>query len=85
MLDAHIKANPANVEATLFRSILVLWKSQLKIEVSDLRPSEKLEKKYDTERKRELLSQLQVLVSSLSVEMREAQTERAATQEAKKA
>jgi hypothetical protein len=86
VLDNHLKENPGNTEATLFRSILALWKSQLKIEVSDLRPSEKLEKKYDTERKRELLAQLQVLVSSLSVEMREAQAERSVVQqEAKKA
>jgi len=83
-LDAHIRANPGNMEATLLRSILILWKSQLKIEVADLRPSEKLDKKYDTERKRELLAQLQVLVSSLSVEMGEAKAERAsAPQEAR--
>jgi len=75
-LDEYVRKNKDNVEATLFRSILVLWKSQLRAEVAALRPTEKLDKKYDTERKRELLVQIQSLVSSMSSKMRDAQTER---------
>ena len=75
-LDEYVRKNKDNVEATLFRSILVLWKSQLRAEVAALRPTEKLDKKYDTERKRELLVQIQSLVSSMSSKMRDVQTER---------
>jgi hypothetical protein len=56
----------------LFKSILSMWKANLRVEIADLRPSEKLEKKYDTERKRELLIQIQALVSNLNVELRQA-------------
>lgn len=75
-LDEYMGKNPQNVEASLFRSILVLWKSQLRSEVASLRPSDKLEKKYDTERKREMLTQISALVSSLSSKMTDVQAER---------
>lgn len=75
-LDEYIGKNPQNVEASLFRSILVLWKSQLRSEVASLRPSDKLEKKYDTERKREMLTQISSLVFSLSSRMTDVQAER---------
>jgi hypothetical protein len=76
VLDSRIVENPQNMEAVLFRFILIMWRGQLKVDIADLRPSEKLEKKYDAERKRELLTQLQVLVSSLGVEMQDIQAER---------
>jgi hypothetical protein len=41
-----------------------------------LRPSDKLDKKYDTERKRELLVQIQALVSSMSSKIKNVQAER---------
>jgi len=78
-LDDYTRKNPDNVEAVLFRSILTLWKSQLRSEVADLRPSDKLEKKYDTERKRELLTQISALVSSISTQMTDAQAKRSGT------
>lgn len=85
-LDEYVRKNKNNVEVVLFRSILALWKSQLRSEVASLRPTEKLEKKYDTERKRELLSQISLLVSSVGSEMRSAQGARSKTEvEAKKA
>lgn len=76
VLDSQIREDPKNMEAVLFRFILIMWRGQLKVDISDLRPTEKLEKKYDAERKRELLSQLQILISSLGVEMRDVQAER---------
>jgi hypothetical protein len=76
VLDSRIVENPQNMEAVLFRFILIMWRGQLKVDIADLRPSEKLEKKYDAERKRELLTQLQVLVSSLGVEMQDIQAGR---------
>jgi len=76
VLDAHIRDDPQNMEAVLFRFILIMWRGQLKVDITDLRPTEKLEKKYDAERKRDLLTQLQALVSSLGVELRGIQTER---------
>ena len=76
VLDSKIVEDPQNMEAVLFRFILIMWRGQLKIDIADLRPSEKLEKKYDAERKRELLTQLQMLVSSLGVEMQDIQADR---------
>lgn len=75
-IDAYLKENPTNIEVILFRFILVMCRSFLRGEVVELRPSEKLEKKYDTERKREILLNLQSLVSSLGLEVRNAQAEK---------
>jgi|GEM_PF-5930597 len=79
-LDEYVRKHKDNVETVLFRSVLLLWKSQLRSEVASLRPSEKLDKKYDTERKRELLVQVASLVSSISSKMKDAQAERSDVQ-----
>lgn len=71
VIDKGLHVNP-DLEVELFKSILSMWKANLRVEIADLRPSEKLEKKYDTERKRELLIQIQALVSNLNVELRQA-------------
>jgi ABC-type transporter Mla subunit MlaD len=84
-LDEFVRKNDDNIEVVLFRSILVLWKSQLRSEVAALRPSDKLEKKYDTERKREMLTQVSDLVASMSSRMSSGQASRkAARQEARR-
>lgn len=71
IIEKNLQGHP-DLEVELFKSILSMWKANLRVEISDLRPSEKLEKKYDTERKRELLLQIQALVSNLDVELRQA-------------
>jgi hypothetical protein len=72
LLDEQVRANPDNLEVDLFRNMLVVWRSALKTEIAEMRPDGKLEKKYDTERKRDLLGQLQGVVVQLSRCMSEA-------------
>lgn len=66
----------ASLEVELLRAVLMHWRAALKIETEELRPTAKLEKKYDTERKRELLAQLQGLAAQLGREMESVQKER---------
>ncbi len=70
MIEGYLKGNP-DLEVELLKNVLVMWESSLRLEIAELRPSEKLEKKYDTERKRNFLIQIQALVSNLNVEMRQ--------------
>jgi hypothetical protein len=70
MIEGYLKGNP-DLEVELLKNVLVMWESSLRLEIAELRPSEKLEKKYDTERKRNFLVQIQALVSNLNVEMRQ--------------
>lgn len=74
MVEGYLKGNP-DLEVELLKNVLVMWESSLRLEIAELRPSEKLEKKYDTERKRNFLVQIQSLVSNLNLEMRQAKAE----------
>lgn len=67
-IENAVRVNPS-LELELFKNVLLGWKAALKAEISELRPNGKLEKKYDTERKRDLLIQLQSLVGQLSQHM----------------
>ena len=64
ILDDQIRKNPC-MELELFRSMLAAWRSSLKTEINETRPNGKLEKKYDTERKRDFLIQLQSISTTL--------------------
>jgi hypothetical protein len=63
---------PDDLELNLFRNLLLGWRASLKAEIIESRPEGKLEKKYDTERKRDLLQQLAGLVQQLSGVMADA-------------
>ena len=76
-LETYLKTNSDDLEVELFKNILLGWRANLKTEISELRPNGKLEKKYDTEKKRELLIQLQSLVSKLTNQMKSVQNESA--------
>lgn len=65
IVEEHLKHGPS-MELDLFKSLLCSWRSSLKTEINETRPSGKLEKKHDTERKRDFLLQLQSLTASMS-------------------
>lgn len=54
-----LETHPEDAEVRLFQGVLVTWRATLRAEIDSLRPSGKLEKKYDTERKLEMLQVLQ--------------------------
>lgn len=68
LLDSEIDHGKQgeSVELSLLRDVLLGWRSSLRSEIEALRPDEKLKKRYDTERKRDLLTQLQTTVTSLN-------------------
>lgn len=69
VIDEYLKQQ-SDLEIELFKSVLLGWKANLKSEISELRPNGKLEKKYDTESKRDLLLRLSSLVSQLNQRMK---------------
>jgi predicted nucleic acid-binding Zn-ribbon protein len=71
ILDENLKSSP-DLEMELLRNTLLGWRASLKGEIAELRPNGKLEKKYDTERKRDLLIQLQSVASQLNEQMQRA-------------
>lgn len=68
-IDEYLRSHPADLETILFKSVLLGWKAALKTEIAEMRPNGKLEKKYDTERKRDLLVEVQRLVLNLNGHM----------------
>lgn len=68
LLDAEIKhgEQQGDIELGLLRDVLLGWRASLRAEIEALRPDEKLKKKYDTERKRDLLRQLRGTVEALN-------------------
>lgn len=68
LLDAEIEHGEQreSVEVRLLRDVLLGWRASLRMEIEALRPEEKLKKRYDTERKRDLLKQLRDTVESLN-------------------
>lgn len=70
ILESRLRATP-NVELMLFKNMLVNWKATLQTEIAESRPDLKLEKKYDTEKKRNLLVELQPIVTKLGESLSE--------------
>jgi len=68
-IEEHLRVTP-NLEVELFKNILLGWRAALKNDIAELRPNGKLEKKYDTERKRDLLVQLQSVVEKFNALVR---------------
>jgi hypothetical protein len=75
LVEGYLRGNP-DLEVELLKNVLVMWESSLRLEIAELRPNDKLEKKYDTERKRKFLIQIQTLVSNLNVEVTQAKVVR---------
>jgi hypothetical protein len=70
VVDEFLKQHQ-DLEVDLFKNVLLSWKAMLKSEISELRPNGKLEKKYDTERKRDTLTQLGGLLTQLNQRMKD--------------
>lgn len=68
IIEEYLKQH-SDLEVELFKNVLLSWKATLKAEISELRPNGKLEKKYDTERKRDTLLQLSSLITQLNQRM----------------
>jgi len=58
-IETWLGAHPEDIEMHLLSGMLTTWRGALKAEMDDLRPTGKLEKKYDAERKMETLQVLQ--------------------------
>lgn len=58
-----------DIELDLLHSLLLHWRMSLKLEIEELRPQAKLEKKYDTERKYDTLTELKEAATHLVREM----------------
>lgn len=54
-----LETRPEDAEVRLFQGVLIAWRATLRAEMDEMRPAGKLEKKYDTERKLEVLQVLQ--------------------------
>jgi hypothetical protein len=72
ILDGWITDHPDDLEVRLLRDVLVGWRASLKSEIEALRPDTKLHKKYDTERKLDLLTRLRETVDGLNARLRQA-------------
>jgi hypothetical protein len=70
IIDARIKQKP-DINLLFLKNVLTNWKTSLQTEIAETRPNLKLEKKYDTERKRDLLMELQPLVTQLGAILNE--------------
>jgi len=68
LLEERIK-NHKDIELDLLHSLLLHWRMSLKLEIEELRPQTKLEKKYDTERKYDTLTELKEAAVHLVREM----------------
>lgn len=68
LLDAEIEHGEQrdDLELGLLRDVLLGWRASLRSEIESLRPDEKLRRRYDTERKHDLLRQLQGTVAALN-------------------
>ena len=66
MIHRYLEKNPDDLEIELFKNVLSGWRSSLKSEITSMRPNGKLDKKYDTEQKRNLLLQMSELVKRLN-------------------
>lgn len=66
LVDVRAKADPDDMEVGLLRDVLLGWRASLRADIEALRPDEKLRKKYDTERKCDLLKRLRTTVDSLN-------------------
>lgn len=78
LVDARAEADPDDMEMSLLRDVLLGWRASLRAEIEALRPDEKLRKKYDTERKHDLLKQLRTTVEALNRRILEANPSRKA-------
>ena len=65
-LDAQIKDAPNDIELGLLRDVLLGWRSSLRADIEAMRPDDKLRKKYDTERKSDLLKKLRNTVEGFN-------------------
>jgi hypothetical protein len=64
IIDSRLRQK-SDINLLFFKNVLTNWKTSLQTEISETRPNLKLEKKYDTERKRDLLIELQPIVVQL--------------------
>lgn len=64
IIENRLKSKP-DINLLFFKNVLTNWKTSLQTEITETRPQLKLEKKYDTERKRDLLMELQPIVTKL--------------------
>jgi hypothetical protein len=69
MVHRYLEKNPDDLEIELFKNVLSAWRASLKSEITSMRPNGKLDKKYDTEQKRNLLIQMSDLVKRLNERM----------------
>ena len=58
-IEEWLGSHPDDVEMHLLSGVLTTWRGTLKAEMDEMRPTGKLEKKYDAERKMEVLRVLQ--------------------------
>ncbi len=65
-METWLADRPDDLEVRLLRDVLVGWRTSLKAEIEGMRPTSKLAKKYDTERKLDLLTRLRETVDGLN-------------------
>jgi len=68
-IDACLRECPDALDVSLFRHLLLGQRAIWKGEIEELRPEGKLRKKYDTERKRDLLVNLRATVIELNARL----------------
>ena len=71
-INTCLKECPDALDVALFRHLLLGQRAVWKAEVEDLRPDGKLKKKYDTERKRDLLKNMRTTVIELNARISKA-------------